>query len=107
MTHTITVTTPVIQLPSGGQAGGEVVLDQRACEFVPLSAEERLAGGTLFATATHVAVLWWEPGVRPEMLATVPDIHDGGRERVFTLSEVTNVDEGGRDLKLVMTERVT
>jgi predicted outer membrane repeat protein len=108
MKHTITVTgMQSVDRPDGGQdLVPVVVLNQRKCTFREVSAEERLQGGAIYATATHVAELWWEKGVNTTMTATVADPWTQ-TTRTFELSEVTNVGEGGRDLRLVMVERVS
>jgi head-tail adaptor len=108
MRHRISIVAEqLVDLPNGGQELQEVtVVDQAPAEFVPLSTQERLQSGTVYASATHRACLYWQPGVTAAMVATVTGpCGDDAPRRFQIAAPPVNVREECRELELVLVER--
>ena len=104
----------VVDLPNGGQDVVDTpVLVSVAADLVPMGSEERMRQGTQFATATHRAHLRMPVDLAGQVIAVTPAmtasaIHGyTGQVRAFTIVEVVDVDGRGRELELVLEERLT
>jgi head-tail adaptor len=101
-------------LPNGGQGVIEVaVLTNEPANIRPISAQESVAYGAHYATATHRALLRYprdEEGllieVKPHMRATAVSGYTG-RAQAFAIVGVFDVEARGRELELLLSERVT
>jgi head-tail adaptor len=111
----LTVTSPtLIDRPDGGQEPGEVdVLVNEPAQIAPISADEQLRLGASIATATYRAHLRMPIDaagqvipITPAMLATATHGYTG-QVQAFTIMKATDVDGRGRELELVLEERVT
>jgi len=111
----LTVTSPtLVDRPDGGQEPGTVIVVANwPADVVPISADERLQAGAQLATATHRAHLRTPKDANRQVIAITPamaaEVIHGytGEMKTFTIAEVADVDGRGRELELVLEERVT
>ena len=110
---TVTAET-LVDRPDGGQdvVRTDVVVNAGA-QLEPVDAREDLHLGTQVATATHRAHLrapYDAEGhvipITPAMTATARHGYTGA-VRTFAIVKVTDVDDRGRELELILEERVT
>jgi head-tail adaptor len=93
--------------PDGGFTEGTVPLDppEVFARIEPATGKdaERLAGGTVLTTRSHIVTIDYHPQVDT---ATRIRYHDfrANRDRVFQVTAVLNPDEAGRELRLVADE---
>lgn len=64
---------------------------------------ERIAGGTMLTTRTHLLTIDYHPGVTTATRITYQDYH-ANKARTFQVSAVRNPDEAYRELELVAEE---
>lgn len=101
-------------LPNGGQGVVDVaVLTDVPAQLAPIGIDEALRQSAQYATATHRARLRMPHDatgavivVTPAMLAAVTSGYTG-RVQAFAIVGVTDLDGRGRELELVLEERVT
>jgi head-tail adaptor len=103
-----------VDLPNGGQDTVDVVVVVNApAELVPISGAERLRQGTQYATATHRAHVRMPRDLAGQVIAVTPAMTVSathgytGEVRAFAIVEVVDVEGRGRELELVLEERVT
>jgi head-tail adaptor len=104
----------LVDLPNGGQDVQDVpVLVNVAADVVPIGSTEALRQGTQYATATHRAHVRMPVDVAGQVIAVTPAMTASathgytGQVRAFTIVEVVDVDGRGRELELVLEERLT
>jgi head-tail adaptor len=104
----------LVDLPNGGQDTVDVALVvNAAAEIVPLASEERLRQGTHYATATHRARLRMPMDLAGEVIVVTPAMtvsatHGStGQMKAYGIVAVIDVEGRGRELELVLEERVT
>jgi head-tail adaptor len=104
----------LVDLPNGGQdvVDVPVVVDAPA-ELVPIGSDETLRQGTQYATATHRAHVRMPRDLTGQVIAVTPAMTVSathgytGQARAFVIVEVVDVEGRGRELELVLEERVT
>jgi head-tail adaptor len=111
----LTVTkTELVDRPDGGQEPGVVdVLVNVPASVVPISADEQIRLGTQLATATYRAHLRMPYDAAGQVVTITPAMSATSRHgytgqvQTFTIAKATDVDGRGRELELVLEERVT
>jgi head-tail adaptor len=104
----------LVDLPNGGQ-GIEtiVVVTDTPAAVVPIAATETAGLGAQLATVTHRARIRLPRDaaglavtISPAMTATATSLSTG-QTRTFQIAGAPDVDGRGRELELLLTERVT
>jgi head-tail adaptor len=103
-----------VELPNGGQDTVDVaVMVNAPAELVPIGSDERIRQGTQYATATHRAHVRMPRDLAGQVIAVTPAMTASathgytGEVRAFRIVEVVDVEGRGRELELVLEERVT
>lgn len=91
----------------GGGSAGVVPLDppEVFARIEPATGgdTERLAGGTVLTTRTHIVTIDYHPQVTTQTQITYHDYH-ANKVRTFQIAAVQNLDEAYRELRLTADE---
>jgi head-tail adaptor len=98
---------PPVSTPDGDYVPGWVALTPgevyARIEPVTQADAERLAGGTMLSTRTHLVTIDYHPQVTTDTRITYVDFH-AGTTRTFQITAVQNPDEAYRELRITADE---
>lgn len=104
----------LVDRPDGGQEVQDVVVvDAAAAQIEPIAADEELRQGVPFATVTHRARLRTQIDVDGQLIPITPAMTATARHgytgqvQNFEINDVVDVEGRGRELELILTERVS